>query len=484
MSKALIEQLEIPIRMSFPVIACDSFEVGRAEEVFSKAAEAANKTSEKVPFQFIPNPNEIKRIADRKDEKQVVIIDSYFHERIKVNPEVMPALKASLQTLQTLQELGVTYVIIGSGDIKEEYVYHVSLPPMSESELMEQMIECEKIVQEGLFTAEERQEMVNHARGLSSTQIKNVFIYSAYLRFKGQDHLSEIRREKAHILRDVGLEVMSTVDMGSVGGLSNIKEFLRIRKAGWEQDLPVKGVLLAGVPGGGKSLIAKATASVLGTSLVRLDMGKFYSKYIGETERLFARALQTIEQIAPVTVLIDEVEKYFGATESDHEVTQRLLGNFLYWLQERKEKIFIVATANRVHALPPELMRAGRWDKSFFIDLPTAEEREVIFNIHLRKNGADPDEFNMHQLLKLSNGYTGAEIEQAVVDSMYLANAYNQTLDARMLEEAIGQITPTSETRSRDIEQIRQLRQQGFYPASTEDEPAVSQAGTRQVSLQ
>lgn len=299
--------------------------------------------------------------------------------------------------------------------------------------------------------------------------MKNVFTYSAYLKFKGEEYPGEIRKEKAHILRDVGLDVLEAIDIGNVGGLENLKEFLQIRKAGWDKDLPVKGVLLAGVPGGGKSLTAKAAAGVLGTTLVRTDMGRFYSKYLGETERQFNRALQTIEQIAPVVVLIDEMEKFFGNADGEHEVSKRLLGSFLYWLQERKKKIFIVATANRVQSLPPELMRAGRWDRAFFIDLPSVAERQKIFEIHLAKQKANIAAFDMPTLLRTTEGYTGAEIEQAVIDAMYLANAQDKELNNEALVDAVTRITPTSETRREDINQIRSLRDQGFYPANNFD---------------
>jgi SpoVK/Ycf46/Vps4 family AAA+-type ATPase len=309
--------------------------------------------------------------------------------------------------------------------------------------------------------------------------MKNVFTYSAYLKYNGHDYLGEVRKEKAHILRDVGLDVLESLNINDVGGLDNLKEFLNIRKAGWDRDLPVKGVLLAGVPGGGKTLIAKAAAGVLGTTLVRLDMGRFYSKYLGETERQFSRALETIEQIAPVVVLIDEIEKFFGSGEGEHEVSKRLLGTFLYWLQERKKKIFIVATANRIHSLPPELMRSGRWDRAFFIDLPTSAERQKIIEIHLGKQGKDIGQFDVPVLVNATEGYTGAEIEQAVIDALYLANSQDQELNQPALLTSVGQITPTSETRKADIDQIRQLRTQGFYPANVETINSETAAGRK-----
>ena len=480
MTSSTLARLEIPIRMSFPVLAFQTFEVARARDLFERVAKNIDKQFNAVPFKFIPDPHQINTLFEKAKGKQLVIFDQYFHERSQANPEVMPALKASLEYFE---RLGISYVICSKHEIREEFVYHIDIPSMALNEILEVLAVSESIVGENLFTEEQRIELANHARGLSATQMKNVFILSAYLKHKGMDYLAEARREKAHILRDVGLDVMPTIDIEDVGGLVNIKEFLRIRQVGWNNDLPVKGMLLAGVPGGGKSLLAKATAHVFETTLVRLDMGKFYSKYLGETERLFNRALQTIEQISPVVVLIDEIEKFFGASEGDHEVSQRLLGNFLHWLQERKEKIFIVATANRVHALPPELMRAGRWDKAFFIDLPTDEEREVIFRIHLQKHNADLTHFIIAELLEASDGYTGAEIEQAVVDSMYLANADGNLMDHGMLLTALKQITPTSETRKADIDAIRSLRHQGFYPAN--EEPAMAPvSGPRQIALQ
>ncbi|MGL6005876.1 AAA family ATPase [Aeromonas sobria] len=465
------EKLEIPIKLSFPVINVNTFELGRAESVFAEIAKKVGKRFVVMPFKKLPDPVSLKAFAEeaKKDQqKGVVVFDTYFFDRQRANPETMPALKASLTLLENE---GINYIIAGKDLLSEEFVYHLDLPAMSNADILELLRTCEQNVQEdGVFDEKERSVIANHALGLSHTQMKNVFTYSAYLKYKNEEYLGEIRKEKAHILRDVGLDVLEAIDIANVGGLENLKEFLHIRKAGWDKSLPVKGVLLAGVPGGGKSLVAKAAAGVLGTTLVRLDMGRFYSKYLGETERQFSRALQTIEQISPVVVLIDEMEKFFGNTDGEHEVSKRLLGTFLYWLQERKSKIFIVATANRVQSLPPELMRAGRWDRAFFIDLPTDVEREKIFEIHITKQKANVSDFNMPLLLRESAGYTGAEIEQAVIDALYLANAKGVDLDNETLVDAVTHITPTSETRREDINQIRLLREQGFYPANRVEE--------------
>lgn len=475
-----MDKLEIPIKLSFPVISVSTFELGRAESVFSEVAEKVGKHFHVMPFKKLPDPNTMKSLVDeakKAGKNGLVVFDTFFHDRQKANPETLPALKSSLTYLENE---GINYIVAGKDVVNEEFVYHIDLPAMSNQEILDLLQTCESNVQEnGVFDDQERSVIANHALGLSHTQMKNVFTYSAYLKYKGEEYLGEIRKEKAHILRDVGLDVLEAIDIKHVGGLENLKGFLNVRKAGWDKDLPIKGVLLAGVPGGGKSLIAKAAAGVLGTTLVRLDMNRFYSKYLGETERQFNRALQTIEQISPVVVLIDEMEKFFGNSEGEHEVSKRLLGSFLYWLQERKKKIFIVATANRVHSLPPELMRAGRWDRAFFIDLPTEEERQKIFEIHLLKQKADVEVFDMPMLLRTSEGYTGAEIEQAVIDAMYLANAEDKELDNATLAEAVKQITPTSETRREDINEIRRLREQGFYPANNYESEAQAASGRK-----
>lgn len=483
-----LDKLEIPIKLSFPVINVNTFELGRAEIVLEEVARKQGKSFIKMPFKKLPTPDTFKTFVDEvkknkdSESKGIVVFDAFFFDRQKANPETVPALKSSIFYLENE---GINYIVVGKETFNDEYVYHVDLPPMSEDEITSLIRTCEGYVQEdaSFFTDNERSVIANHALGLSHTQMKNVFTYAAYLKYKGMEYMGEIRKEKAHILRDVGLDVLEALNMDNVGGLEKLKDFLNERKAGWNKDLPVKGVLLAGVPGGGKTLTAKAAAGVLGTTLVRLDMGRFYSKYLGETERQFSRALQTIEQIAPVVVLIDEMEKFFGNSEGEHEVSKRLLGTFLYWLQERKKKIFIVATANRVQSLPPELMRAGRWDRAFFIDLPTAVERTKIFEIHLSKQTPSLMRFDLPKLVTTTEGYTGAEIEQAVIDALYMANAVDRELDNDILLSAVTRITPTSMTRKDDIDAIRNLRNQGFYPANNFEQEASANAQGRKVAV-
>ncbi len=335
-----------------------------------------------------------------------------------------------------------------------------------------------------MFNDEERKQLISNSRGISYTQLKNIFTLSAYHQHKGQPYLPTVIAEKAHVLRDVGLDIMEPLPIESVGGLENLKEFLYVRKAGWDAGLPVKGILLAGVPGGGKSLSAKAAASIFGTSLIRLDMGRFYTKHLGETEAMFRRAMDVIDQISPAVVLIDEIEKMVSSGgDGDHEVSKRLLGAFLFWLQERKSQTFVVATANRVHNLPVELMRAGRWDRTFFVDLPNEAERTKIFEIHLNKMNIEPECLNAKELVALSSGYTGAEIEQAIVDASYLAVADGGEVTQMILVQALKDVTPTSKVRKADIDAIRSLKDQGFYPASSNESVEPEFTNNRRINI-
>lgn len=500
MSKALKDESVIssaaehfvqPIKLSFPVIHIATYEPGRAELVIREAAKETGKAFAKMPLKATPNPNEFKRMLSeaklgakesKTDFKGLVIFDAFFFDRQRINPENLPALKSSINDLESE---GANYIIASKEYLAEEFVYSMELEAMSDGEIFKLIDECASyITDKQLFSQEEKQELANNARGIPFSQQKNIFTLSAYYKFKNTEYLTKVRTEKANVLRDVGLDVMQPIDIENVGGLENVKQFLYERKAGWNKDLPVKGILLAGVPGGGKSLIAKSAASVLGTTLVRLDISKFYDKHLGQTEQQFARALSTIETIAPVVVLIDEIEKVLGGGgDGDHEVSRRLLGRFLTWLQDRPNKIFIVATANKVSALPPELIRAGRWDKSFFIDLPNDMEREKIFLIHLKKYNIPVDPLQTSNLIATSVGFTGAEIEQAVVDTLYVAASKETHPTTEMLTTVLNKVVPASKSNGFDSVYMESLKQLGFSPASTNVQEQVVQSSGRQINV-
>ena len=205
-----------------------------------------------------------------------------------------------------------------------------------------------------------------------------------------------------------------------------------------------KGVMLLGVQGCGKSLAAKAVAGTWGVPLLRLDFGTLYNKFHGETERNLRESLKTAEAMAPCVLWIDEIEKGVGTSNTDGGTSHRVLGTLLTWMSEKKTAVFLVATANDIESLPPELVRKGRLDEIFFVDLPTDEVRASIFAIHLKNRDLDPKSYDVLQLSEATNGFSGAEIEQAVVSAYYSAHAQNVGLAMAHILNEIKQTRPLS----------------------------------------
>ncbi|HEX8209960.1 MAG TPA: AAA family ATPase [Longimicrobium sp.] len=251
---------------------------------------------------------------------------------------------------------------------------------------------------------------------------------------------------------------------GGVAGLGGLKAWLAkrarvlsdpARAAQLGLAFP-RGVLLLGVPGCGKSLSARMVAREWGLPLLRMDPGALYDKYVGESERNFRRALQAAEKLAPAVLWIDEIEKAFqGGGDADGGVSTRILGSFLSWMQDRPAHVFVVATANDVARLPPELLRKGRFDELFFVDLPDPEARREIFAVHLRRRRQDPAAFDLAALAEAADGFSGAEIEEAVVSSLYNALAADGTVTTAALRGEIAATRPLSRIRAEDVARLR-----------------------------
>src|SRR5690606_5958652 len=242
---------------------------------------------------------------------------------------------------------------------------------------------------------------------------------------------------------------------------------------------PPKGILLLGVQGCGKSLAAKAVAGGFQVPLVRLDFGTLYNKYHGETEKNLREALASAEQLAPCVLWIDELEKGLAASGSSEDggVSRRVLGYFLTWMAERKSKVFLVATANAVHDLPPELLRKGRFDEIFFVDLPDHGARAEIFRLHLEKRQVAWEEFSLDTLAEAADGFSGAEIEQAIVGALYSAHADGVPVDeARLLEEIRG-TRPLSVLMAEQVQALRAWALPRTVPADCSDPQAPSTRG-------
>jgi SpoVK/Ycf46/Vps4 family AAA+-type ATPase len=228
-----------------------------------------------------------------------------------------------------------------------------------------------------------------------------------------------------------------------------------------------RGVLLLGVPGCGKSLAAKAVAKEWGLPLLKFDTSNLYNKYIGESEKNFKRAIRAAERMAPVVLWIDELEKAFasGGTE-DGGVSQRILGSFLSWMQDRRGEVFIVATANDIERLPPEFLRKGRFDEIFFVDLPDPETRREIFRIHLQSRGQAVEEFDLEGLAERTNGFSGSEIEEVVVSGLYTAFSEERKLTTGSLRLEVEGTLPLSVTMAERIEALRNWARDRTVPAN------------------
>ncbi len=304
--------------------------------------------------------------------------------------------------------------------------------------------------------------MVHQLRGLTTTDarriIRSVIFDDGAI---NPDDLERITRARYRLIESNGALSceFDTAEFSEVGGLQNLKHWVELRRTaflepGGDLDTP-QGILLVGVQGGGKSLAAKAVAGMWGIPLLRLDFGTLYNKFFGETERNLREALKSAEAMAPCVLWIDEIEKAIASGDYDSGTSRRILGNLLTWMSERTAAVFIVATANVIEHLPPELIRKGRLDEIFFVDLPDAPTRAEIFAIHLRKRGLKPLDFDILSLAKLSEGFSGAEIEQAIVAARYLARADGGTVDTGHVREEIERTRPLSRVMAEKVAGLR-----------------------------
>ncbi|MEJ2137883.1 MAG: AAA family ATPase [Gammaproteobacteria bacterium] len=252
-----------------------------------------------------------------------------------------------------------------------------------------------------------------------------------------------------------------TAGFSDIGGLSRLKNWLQQRKRVFEQGAqtvaldPPRGLLLLGVQGCGKSLAAKATAGILGVPLLRLDIGSLYNKYHGETERNLRESLRQAEAMEPCVLWLDEIEKGLATGSGDDGLSRRVLGTFLTWLAEKKAAVFVVATANDISRLPPELVRKGRFDEVFFVDLPKPSVRMDILEIHLRQRSLDPARFDLVSLVEASEGFSGAEIEQGIVACLYAAHAMQRQPDTAQLLAEYRRSRPLSVLMAEQLKELR-----------------------------
>src|SRR5262249_51612768 len=251
-----------------------------------------------------------------------------------------------------------------------------------------------------------------------------------------------------------------------IAGLAHLRDWIAKRKSALTPEgqrfglVPPKGILITGVQGCGKSLAARAVAGEWGFELARLDAGALYDKFVGESEKRLRKALDLAQKMAPLVLWIDEIEKAFASAgtsgDADAGLSQRLLATLLTWMQDRESGVFLAATSNNISALPPEMLRKGRFDEIFFVDLPSAAVRTSLFALHLKKRSRDPKTFDLGKLSAWSEGFSGAEIEQSIASALYTAFAANQQLNSEILLAELKSTQPLSVTRAEDVAAIRE----------------------------
>ncbi|MEL6489239.1 MAG: AAA family ATPase [Cyanobacteria bacterium J06621_3] len=319
----------------------------------------------------------------------------------------------------------------------------------------------------------EQQQLIKAVQGMTLKQTRKVIAYAALSdrQLDGKD-IGRILERKTQVIRETGLldYIPPEKNTAQLGGFNNLGQWLNRARSGFSEQArsfgltPPKGILIVGIQGCGKSLAAKTIARQWQMPLLKLDTGRLYDKYIGSSEKNFRQALGLAEKMAPAVLWIDEIEKSMGQGNSDSDggLSSRLFGSFLTWLQEKSEEVFVVATANDLSKLPPELLRKGRFDEIFFVDLPDEKERATIFQIQMTRHKQDPQRFDLARLVLASDGFSGAEIEQVIVTALYHALHETCPIDTDLIEQTIKSTVPLSVSRREDLQRLRAIAENRF----------------------
>lgn len=500
----LIEEIRILIRARYPILYIVSWEERRLEGLLAEIATSRNKGifnwSITQGIQNLEAGTAAKRLLDNtqdpiaaldyieKFQKAAIFILKDFHPYmndarvIRRLRDLTFALKTSYKTLVLL----APSLRIPDELEKDIAIIDFPLPTLPELEkqldYIIQSVQHNRNVQINLGSGD-KERILQAAQGLTLVEAENVFAKAivARGRIDPQD-IPVILDEKKQIIRKSGILEYFSPDqrMDDVGGLDNLKSWMRKRNLAFSEKarqygLPhPKGVLLIGVSGSGKSLVAKAVSALWNLPLLRLDIGSVFSGLVGSSEANIRSVIKTAESVAPCLLWLDEMDKGLSGTHSsnfsDGGTTARVLSSFLTWMQEKTAPVFLIATANDISALPPELLRKGRFDEIFFLDLPSLAERMDIFRIHLSKRGRDPQQFDLKLLGDLSQGFSGSEIEQVIISGLYDSFEADRELQTADIVHALRQSVPLSHTMREAIDALRQWAQTRARPASSEQQ--------------
>lgn len=492
------EELSVLVQAQYPLIYLVTFEEERAEQTIATIAQ--QKKPQRRLYTWTVTHGIVEYGQPRNSQHSNTVspeaaIDWAIRQRdagiyvfkdlhpFMDSPAVTRCLRDAIASFKSTQKTIILMSPVQEIPVeleKEVVVLDFPLPTMGE---LNQVLstELEKSRTTASITTETREKLLKASLGLTRDESEKVFRKARVVAGKlTESEVDVVLSEKKQLIRRNGIleyiEEDETLD--SVGGLEELKHWLHQRSDAFterarEYGLPQpKGMLILGVPGCGKSLIAKTTARLWGLPLLRLDIGRVYDgSMVGRSEANLRSALKTAESISPAILFIDEIDKAFaggaGSADSDGGTSSRIFGTFLTWMQEKTSPVFVMATANRVERLPSEFLRKGRFDEIFFVDLPNAEERKEIFKIHLSKRRRDVSRFDFDQLTKVCEGFSGAEIEQGLISAMYEAFAQGREFNQLDIIASIRATLPLSKTMNEQVTALRDWARQRARPAAS-----------------
>ena len=502
---SVVEELRLYLRARVALIVLVTVEEQRALRILDEVCRGRDPAADLITWdladrlhskagQQLPDVGDPVGVLDKirertlqAPERRDLYVLKDFHEFWTKDPRIRRKLRSLAQQLvYTGASLVVTTPDPGiPAELRDEVVL-VELPLPTERELSRELdsligdatsVRCE-------LTGTGRARLAQAALGLTAAQARRSFA-KAIVRDGVLDDrdIEVVVEEKRAVIRETGALEFHPVSEtpNDVGGLQALKTWLALRERAFgapaaAYGLPApKGIALVGIPGTGKSLTAKMIGSLWRMPVLRLDVGALFGSLVGESEHRTRRALELAGTIAPCVLWIDELEKGLATGDLDGGTSQRVFATMLTWMQEKTAPVFVVATANDVTALPPETLRRGRFDEVFFLDLPTEDERREIITVHLRKRRREPARFDVPHLARVSDGFTGAELEQAVVDAMYHAFAADLDVQTADIDTAIGRTVPLSRSQREVIERLRAWLHQGRAQSASFAEPALAE---------
>jgi len=487
-----IQELGMIVRARYPIIAVQSFEEERVIDAVAALAASSDKKvlvwSCTLGIREYDHTNGSYRVFDNSDkvvqpiaainyigafqENGIFILED-FQDFIDATPVIQRALKDLAREIRKSKK---TVILVGHYiKIPNSLLKCISLMdfPLPDKEVMKENLDV-MINRMGRrpdvhvrLDDVEKEKLVDAAMGLTISEARGAVAYAVVRTGEiNTESIDIIAREKRQIVKKSGILEFFEADVGlsDLGGMGNLKQYIEDRSGWWMSDVKefglsyLKGIVLIGIPGTGKSLAAKIVSSAWNLPLLRLDVGRVFDKFVGNSEENIRNALMTAESISPVVLWLDEVEKGMATGSGDNGTSRRVLGHFLTWMQEKTKPVYVICTANKVvgeGGLPPEFLRKGRFDELFFVDLPNVNEIKEIYEIHIGKRERTMESEILDRVAEKSMGYSGAEIEAAVEASLWKAFRGDKNLTEELLVESVQETMPLSETMKQDLERTK-----------------------------